>query len=69
MTICWFQHHFDNLKVTFNKDHEQSTWKLEKKLTDRHRYAALNHEARAVYECTKLEGPGPEEAIIKIKMQ
>lgn len=72
----WFDKRFKDLTVTFNDNENPSTWKLKKKITDRERhfypqgYSSSKYpEARAVYICSKVEGTGPDEAVMKIKMQ
>ncbi|KAL1998286.1 hypothetical protein VTN02DRAFT_6464 [Thermoascus thermophilus] len=73
--ITWFDDDdFINSTVSFPSE---STWKLERKLQENEYYIpkdtaqidGLGSEARAVFIGSKLSGDGPQEAIIKIRMQ
>ncbi|KAH8804583.1 hypothetical protein F5884DRAFT_859207 [Xylogone sp. PMI_703] len=71
--VVWFEDEkFLGSEISF----PDSTWRLETKLSEHEYYEGersakigLGSEARAVFLCSKLTGSGPEQAIIKIRMQ
>lgn len=73
--ITWFDDD-DSINSTVSFPSE-STWKLERKMQENEYYIpkdtaqinGLGSEARAVFIGSKLSGDGPQEAIIKIRMQ
>lgn len=73
--IVWFDDD-DYIGSTVQFPLRSATWKLERKLQENeihiHESEGMDGygpEARAVYVCSKLNGHGPEEAVVKIRKQ
>ncbi|KAK2758288.1 hypothetical protein FQN54_004134 [Arachnomyces sp. PD_36] len=72
----WFGPEFIGQEVTFSKPNP-STWVLKEQISEHAdsynqedcEELDLIPEARAVFTCSRRDGEGPEEAIIKILMQ
>ncbi|KAK2765574.1 hypothetical protein FQN54_008428 [Arachnomyces sp. PD_36] len=72
----WFGPNFLNLKVTFPGP-KGSTWALKEKISENADILSqetceefeMIPEVRGVFVCSKIEGYGPSEAIIKVIMQ
>lgn len=75
--VTWFED--DDYIGTTVSFPSGSTWKIQKKLKENEHYVheslaqiegmGFVSEARAVFIVTKLSGEGPQEAVIKIRMQ
>lgn len=72
----WFGPWFSGLRVTFPGPNP-STWLLREQISENDKVETQSFcgemdiisEARAVFICSKIEGDGPEEAMIKVFMQ
>lgn len=73
----WFGPRFIGLKVQFPGPRGSSNWVLQKQLSEhadclcREECEDLDDisEARGVFLCSKIDGDGPQEAVIKVFMQ
>ena len=67
--LLWIGDDFDGREIKFP---DNSVWKLEDKLSESSQQVVPPSEAKAVYVCKHMSGPGPqagEQAIIKVRMQ
>jgi hypothetical protein len=74
--VPWFGDSFIGSEVSFTKP-DPSTWRLKEKISENAdheteegaRKLEMVSEARAVFICSRVDGPLPQEAVIKIRMQ
>lgn len=72
----WFGPSFKGLKVHFPGS-RPSSWKLEQQISEHADFYTRGEcedlddisEARAVFLCSKVDGHGPQEAVMKVFMQ